>query len=223
MGHPTFLVFLATQIGAGLCLLGLTEWLHTRALRRGAEPLPIYRSRRACRLALVGLFVLGLGVYLGPAYRPLLGESKLRGGYAALERAESAEARRLFGEAVTHLEAVADATEVPGFWAGLVERFVQPWGGRTAVLAALGSAHFLLGQCEKARPYLERELSARPAKTRAALLSYRLAVCAVHDRRREDAEEALLQALLIDRTYARQAKTDPRLRRIAESLLAKRL
>ena len=221
--HPSFLVFLATQVGAGLCLVGLAEWLHTRALRRGAQPLPVYRSRRACRVAIAGLFLLGLGIFLGPAYQPLLGESKLRSGYAALERSHSTEARRFFGEAVEHLEAVADATEVPGFWAGLVERFVQPWGGRSAVLAALGSAHFLLGACVKARPYLERELSSRPLPTRAALLSYRLAVCAAHERRRDDAEEALLQALLIDRTYARQAKGDPRLRRIAESLLAKRL
>ena len=55
------------------------------------------------------------------------------------------------------------------------------------------------------------------------LLSYRAAVCHVAADRQDEAEEALLHALLIDRRFAEQARTNPRLRALAEDLLAKRL
>ncbi len=164
----------------------------------------------------------GAASYAGS--RSLLGEATLRNAYAAIERDDMKSARTLLADAVVHLDAVERATAEGGMWGGIVERFLRSWGGRPAVKSALGTAHFLLGDCPHALPFLQEEMSKPASGSRTALLSYRLAVChADRGAGTEEAEEALLRALLIDRRYATKAKSDPRLRPIAEGLLSKRL
>ena len=183
----------------------------------------VYRSRRWWRWTTGVLFVAATTLYIVPSYHPLLGDATLRSAYAAIERDDMKDARTLLADAIHHLEKVAASTEDPGLWATVVGRFLDSWGGRPAVLSALGTAHFLLGDCVKALPFLEREVAKGPSPSRTALLSYRLAVCHADKERPDDAEEALLRALLIDRRYAQKAKSDPRLRPLAEGLLSKRL
>lgn len=221
--HPSFLVFVGAQVGAAVALLLATEWLHRRAARRGVDVPTLRRSRRFTRISITVLFAVGALVYLLPSYHPLLGEAKLREAYAALEADDAARAKPLLAQAAAHLDHVARSTGRGGMWGAFVERFVRPWGGRRAVLSALGTAHYLLGDCSQALPYLRRELRSRPSRKRTALLSFRVASCLAGRDRPVEAEDALLEALLIDRRYKRKAKHDPRLRPIAEALLSKRL
>ena len=222
-GHPSFLVFAAAQAGATLVLVALTELFHWRLIRRGALRARVTRHRRFCRLVVLGLFVVGLVIFSVPAYHPFLGELHFRDALLATDRDDGPSARASFAKAVEHLREIEETEQGGGLWAAAVTRFVEPWGGLQTVRAALSTAHFALGNCRDALRYMEAELTQGPRAARRGLLSYRVAVCHVAADRQEEVEEALLHALLIDRRFAEQARTNPRLRALAEDLLAKRL
>lgn len=216
-------MFAGAQLGIALVLLTGSEILHHRSLRRGADPQRTRRSRAVCRVTVGALLAIGLLAFSAPSYHPLLGEHYLREALAATERERPQEARAAFRRAIHHLGRVEEMIRGGGLYGGIVRRFVEPWGGFPAVIAALGTANFMLGDCKQALPYLRRELSSRPAAARTARLSYRLAVCHLEGGRDGAAEEALLRALLIDRRYAEKARRHPGLKPLAEALLAKRL
>lgn len=221
--HSAFLVFAGTQAAVATLLLLSSELAHRRLLRRGADPVRTRRSRWVCRGTVAGLWAAGLVAYAVPAYHPLLAESYLREALAAIESGRAETARQAFSRAAEHLTAVEAAHEAGGVGGALTDRLLSSWGGLAAVGSALGTAYFFLGECARATPYLESELARRPSASRTALLSYRLAVCHASGDRTEAAEDALLAALLIDRRYAGPAREHPRLRRIAERLLSRRL